>query len=96
MGLGNRYYTTIKKYIQRNSNRFPSEELWFRKHDCSFWAFQKGPNVVTITTGIYLNGDINFNVISRSVEEGMTVDELVDCLTEQKNNEGYKCFAISL
>lgn len=86
----------IKRIIQNMAWKdFPARELWLRDGDLNFWAFDYENCGVSITHGKYVDKDIIMYQTTNHPNNG-NIDETIKQMTDDKFEEGYRCFAIQL
>jgi hypothetical protein len=88
-----------RKYIQKIAGTaFPSQELWYREGDNSFWAFENKEyeHVISFTSGFFENNTLKFRTVTQIVDDDENSTNILQTETEKKRTEGFECFAISL
>jgi len=88
-----------KRYIQKIANSaFPSQELWYRESDSSFWSFmnKETEHVIDFTSGYFDNNILKFRTVTQIVDDEDNSVHILEVETSRKKAEGFECFAISL
>lgn len=79
-----------KAYIQKSAiKRFPAQELWFNEENYTFWAYLVEDDNLFSTTGKFEGGNIIY-------ETKILNHTLLEDIMQNKQNQGYECFAILL
>jgi hypothetical protein len=85
--------TKAEQTIQHAAwKQFPAQELWI-KDDKYFWSYEKRDGGVSITEGVYKDGDIDNRTLLYKTDN---VDTFVHNQIIEKISDGWKCFASQL
>ena len=85
----------IKKYIKLQAgNAFPAQELWYRQVDRHFWGFEKKHDKLTIVSGSFTNGILNFDINTIDTTPTNDIENILENLISEKILEEYECYAM--